>query len=56
MLARHNVAMEDGTIVKPGEMTLAEWLSCWMKKYVYASGVCHVPYSIHGIATPFERR
>ncbi len=38
MLARHDVAMEDGTVGKPREMTLAEWLSYWMKKHVYASG------------------
>lgn len=31
MLARHDVAMEDGTVVKPREMTLEEWLSYWMK-------------------------
>ena len=31
MLARHDVAMEDGTIVKPREMTLNEWLAYWMK-------------------------
>ena len=31
MLARHDVAMEDGTVVKPREMTLAEWLAYWMK-------------------------
>jgi len=30
MLARHDVAMEDGTVVKPIEMTLNEWLACWM--------------------------
>ncbi len=31
MLARHDVAMEDGTVVKPREMTLNEWLAYWMK-------------------------
>ena len=31
MLSRHNVAMEDGTVVKPREMTLTEWLAYWMK-------------------------
>ena len=31
VLSRHNVAMEDGTVVQPRRMTLAEWLSYWMK-------------------------